>query len=194
MTAVLNPSQYPTAAGLPAGAVDRIAAAIEHGGVDVLERALVELREDGVFDEQRCFVDPLPDRYSRRLVWRDEYARFVVVGMSWAPEQSAALHDHGGFWGGEIVVAGTMRERLYRCTARDDFGHYRFAEAADRLADAGSAGMLAPPHEYHTFGNAGSTVARTLHVYSGDLVAANLFLPESGAWYRAQRTVLKYDE
>lgn len=177
---------------LPA-ALEAVSAAVRSDRVTALAATLAELLRSGALDGESMYVPPRPDRYSRNLIWRDPAARFVMIGMSWAPGQGSALHDHDGLWGAEIVVDGTMRETRYHLAARDGASRYRFTDAQTRECARGSVGVLAPPLEYHRFGNAGDSIARTVHVYCGDLTKAQLFTRETGEWYRAEPIDLRYD-
>jgi predicted metal-dependent enzyme (double-stranded beta helix superfamily) len=176
----------------PTRIVESIGRAMRDDRVTSLAVALSDLRNTGAFDDDALFAPPLPERYSRKLIWRDPAGRFIIVGMSWAPGQGSALHDHGGLWGGEIVVAGAMREKTFRLAERRD-DRYRFEQTADRQASLGCVGALNPPLDYHEFGNPGTRVARTVHVYSGDLSEARRFLPEGASWYRPCPVALAYD-
>jgi 3-mercaptopropionate dioxygenase len=158
-----------------------------------LAPALVRGLADGAFDGPDLFVPPLRDRYSRKLIWHDPDDAFVVIGMSWAPGQISPPHDHGGLWGGEIVVAGTMGETTFRFVGKDDCGRCRLVPHRHRLAPVGTVSMLLPPFEYHTVGNVGEIVARTVHVYRGNLESAQAFSAEGGDWYRPRRIELHYD-
>src|SRR5947209_574882 len=114
-------------AELPTGFSSVIAAltqAVKSERVTTLASALAGLLKTGAFEDERLYVRPLRTRYARKLIWRDPGNRFEVVGMSWAPGQASPLHDHGGLWGGEIVVSGTMRETRYRLLERVDPTHY----------------------------------------------------------------------
>jgi predicted metal-dependent enzyme (double-stranded beta helix superfamily) len=177
---------------MPLALVEPIRRAIKEDRVTTLARTVVRLGESGAFDAD-LFLVPNAERYARRLIWRDPDDRFVVVGMTWAPGQRSALHDHGGVWGVEIVVRGTMMETAYRVCERDDFGRIRFERERDRICEEGSAGVLVPPHDHHVFGNVGSTTAHTIHVYGGAFARSTMFLPEADGFCREQTVTLGYD-
>jgi len=167
--------------------VDEMLAPIERAirtdRVTALAAALARLDEAGAFDDPALFASPLPHRYARRPIACDPLGRFVVLAMSWAPAQSSPLHDHAGLWGAEIVVAGTMREKTFRLIERDGRDRYRFSPERERVAAKGEVGIVIPPLEYHEFGNAGDTPARTVHVYAGDLRRCRSYVAgEDGAW------------
>jgi 3-mercaptopropionate dioxygenase len=174
-------------------AIREICRTIAGGGVTLLPDLLAQLQQAGLLDEEGWFAPPLPDRYSRRLIWRDPARRFVVVGMSWAAGQSSALHDHNGLWGAEVVVSGTLHETVFELIARGAECRYRFDVLASRIARPGSVSTITPPAEYHILGNPGPKIARTLHVYGGELSSARIFTKEDGAWYRAGVAQLHYD-
>jgi len=180
-------------AELPTRCTEAIAEAVKNDRVTALASALAGLLATGALDDERLYLDPLQGHYSRKLIWRDPEHCFVIVGMSWAPGQGSPLHDHDGLWGGEIVVSGTMHETRFRLVEREVTSRYRFEPEQSRLSTRGSLGMLVPPLEYHEFRNVDDCVARTVHVYGGDLTRAQMFTHEAGEWYRAKHIKLSYD-
>ena len=167
--------------------------AVASDRVTILAGTLARLARAGALDRDEFYPAPRPERYTRKLVWRDPAARFIIVGMTWNPGHAGALHDHAGLWGSEIVVDGTMEERAFRVKERDEAGRYRFVLTRHREMPAGAVGTVSPPIEYHAFGNAGGAVARTVHVYAGDLLQAQTFASVDGEWYAARSTALHYD-
>jgi predicted metal-dependent enzyme (double-stranded beta helix superfamily) len=174
------------------GAIAAIATAIKSDRITALAATLTGLLAAGAFDAQELYRHPHRDHQARNLIWRDPAGRFVVVGISWAPGHVSPLHDHDGLWGGEIVVSGTMHETRFRMLERHA-SRYRFGRERPQVNARGSVGMLTPPLEYHAFGNAADSIARTIHVYAGDLTKAHVFSGEGGEWYRAQAVSLTYD-
>jgi predicted metal-dependent enzyme (double-stranded beta helix superfamily) len=174
--------------------VEPIRRAVEDDRVTSLASAVAGLVESGTFADPDLYASPRSERYTRRLVWRDPKNRFVVVAMTWAPGQSAALHDHGGVWGVEIVAGGTMCETAYTVVERDPAGgRVRFARGPERIAVKGSAGVLYPPFDHHTFGNVGTEPAHTLHVYGGAYVRLKTFAAEADGWHRESDVALEFD-
>jgi 3-mercaptopropionate dioxygenase len=174
-------------------AIREISWIIARGEVTLLPELLARLQRAGLLDQESWFAPPLRERYSRRLIWRDPGRRFVVVGMSWAAGQSSVLHDHNGLWGAEVVVSGTMQETFFQLVGREAERLYRFDALGSRIAQAGSVSVVAPPTEYHILGNPGPKLARTVHVYCGELSSALTFTKENGNWYRAGVAQLQYD-
>ncbi|HTU69805.1 MAG TPA: cysteine dioxygenase family protein [Candidatus Baltobacteraceae bacterium] len=172
--------------------VTPIARAVREDRVTALAGVLAALHQSGLFGRE-LFAPARAERYSRRLIWRDPDERFVVVAMTWAPGQGSPLHDHAGLWGAEIVVDGTMSETIYELVGRDEDGAYRFVRGLHRVSNHGTVGVLIPPLEYHDFGNAGQTVAHSLHVYGGDLKTANAFTEQDDGRWSARRVDLRYD-
>ena len=170
-----------------------IARAMKDDRVTALAAALRRVFEEGALEGSAFFGPPRPDRYRRKLVWRDPDDGFVIVGMTWAPGQSSPLHDHAGLWGGEIVASGAFEEVTFALMERDTEGRCRFRELETRIAGAGSVSILNPPFEYHALRNAGDVPAHTLHVYSGELARSHAFVPANGDWYLARTTELRYD-
>ncbi len=142
---------------------------------------------------RKLFHPLVAGHYARKLIFRDPRERFVVVGMTWGIGHASPLHDHAGLWGAEIVVDGTMSETLFTLLERAADGRYRFEAGTHRIAEAGAVGLLIPPLEYHDFSNVGTNVARTLHVYGGDLTSSNAFARDPDGLWSARRVELHYD-
>jgi 3-mercaptopropionate dioxygenase len=169
-----------------------IAQAVKDDRVTSLAGVLAQLCEQGVLGPE-LFLPARPDHYSRRLIFADPQDRFVVVGMTWAAGQGSPLHDHAGLWGAEIIVDGVMSETMFHLLDRDAGGRYRFERGMHRVSGRGTVGVLIPPLEYHDFGNAGTTVAHSLHVYGGELKSAQCFAEDADGWWNARRVDLRYD-
>jgi 3-mercaptopropionate dioxygenase len=169
-----------------------IARAVRDDRVTSLAATLADLVVRDAFGPE-CFLPPNPGRYARNLIWHDPDGAFVIVGMTWAPGQGSPLHDHAGLWGAEVVVDGTMSETLFTLTERGGDGRYRFERGPHRVNARGTVGVLIPPLEYHDFGNSGSTVAHTLHVYGGDLSSSQAFADDGDGWWSPRRVELRYD-
>jgi predicted metal-dependent enzyme (double-stranded beta helix superfamily) len=169
-----------------------IARAVRDDRVTSLAGVLAQLSEQGAFLPE-LFLPPRSDHYSRKLIWHDPQDRFVIVGMTWAPGQGSPLHDHAGLWGAEIVVDGVMSETMFALADHGADGRYRFVRGVHRVSGRGTVGVLIPPLEYHDFGNAGTAVAHSLHVYGGDLKSAQSFAEDADGWWTARRVDLRYD-
>jgi 3-mercaptopropionate dioxygenase len=168
-----------------------IARAAEHADVASLAAALEGLESAGALTDA-LFLPPRPQHYARNLIYRHAEAQFIVVAMTWGPGQGSPLHDHAGLWGAEIVAKGTMNETTYELLEHDG-DRYRFARGTQRDAGPGAVSKLIPPLEYHAYGNAGSGVAHTLHVYGGELRSSHAFTEHDDGWWSARRADLHYD-
>ncbi len=173
--------------------VTAIERAIEDDRLTTLAQTMAQLSESGALNQPGLFASPKSQHYVRRLIKRDPHDRFIIVGMTWAPGQCSMLHNHGGVWGAEIVVSGVMRESAYRLVDRDMRGRYRFMYERERILEPSSVGALAPPHDYHVFGNAGSGTAYTLHVYIGSMTKSTSFVADDDGWWNAREMRLSYD-
>ena len=169
-----------------------IARAVKDHHVDALGEALATLCAAGAL-APALFLPPRSDRYARNLIWREPEGAFIVVGMTWAVGQGSPLHDHAGLWGAEIVVDGQMHQTPFELTARGHDGRYRFERGEHYVSGCGTLGLIEPPKEYHDFGNAGDSVAHSLHVYCGDLTSAQTFSKDADGWWTARRVGLRYD-
>jgi len=169
-----------------------IAQAVEDQRVDALGEALATLCSRGVITPQ-MFLPPRADRYARNLLWRCPRSTFIVVAMTWAPGQGSPLHDHAGLWGAEIVIDGEMHETVFDFAGKGADGRFRFERGMHRRSRRGTLGLISPPKEYHNFGNAGSDVAHSLHVYSGELSTAHTYSEDADGWWTARQVGLRYD-
>ncbi|MGD9904007.1 MAG: cysteine dioxygenase [Vicinamibacterales bacterium] len=170
------------AAGLAdAGAITaRIKADLE----DLLGRGAIQLPD--------ALVAPRADGYARRLLHRDPAGRYTAVVMTWGPGQATAVHDHGGLWCVEGVVAGEILVTQYDVVRHADGTATVVAGPAVR-AGIGTAGRLIPPTDYHVLGNALSdTASVTLHVYGGSLDDCLVFVPGPDGRFREEARQLSY--
>ena len=62
---------------------------------------------------QPVFLEPVPDSYARRLLYRDPKGSFTVVIMVWGEGQSTPIHDHAGLWCVECVYRGCIQVDSY---------------------------------------------------------------------------------
>jgi predicted metal-dependent enzyme (double-stranded beta helix superfamily) len=180
-------------ADLPAGVVERLARAVASDRAGSVAHALAVLGKRGAFDEHALYAAPDAARYSRRSLWRDPAGRFAVVSMTWLPGQGTPVHDHAGRWGAELVVSGVMRETTYRIVARGDDGRLRLDAAAPVTVGAREVGAIVPTVDVHAFHNAGSRIARTVHVYSTLRDACTIFAAGDDGWWSARRIDLTTD-
>jgi len=169
-----------------------IARAVKSDRTATLAGVLAGLCEAGALRPE-LFAPANPDHYARRLIWRDPRGRFVAVAITWAPGQGSPLHDHAGLWGAEIVVDGVMNETMFELIERDAGHRYRFRRGTHRQCRKGAVGVLVPPREYHDFGNDGTEIAHSFHVYGGDLRSAHTFSECGDGWWTSRRVDLGYD-
>ncbi|MEO8196638.1 MAG: cysteine dioxygenase family protein [Thermoanaerobaculia bacterium] len=195
-------SHQPHPAGI-AELIHQLDRAVELGDVHrttaAVKRALSDLIRAGRIQLPQRYFEPLSHTYARRLLHRDDARGYDAIVMTWGPGQGTALHDHGGIWCVEGVVAGEMSVVQYEIVEPAGAGAapapeahnglYRFAERGRVHALAGSSGALIPPFEYHTLTNAlPDRVSVTLHVYGGEMKLCHLFEPaEDGRFRRVEK-------
>ena len=139
------------------------------------------------------FLEPVPDGYARRCLFKDPEGRFTVVAMVWAAGQSTPLHDHAGSWCVECVYQGRIRVESYEMTEEQN-GRARFKGVGTIDAGIGGAGALIPPFEYHTLANPFEETAVTVHVYQGELTWCHSFEPtDDPEWFTRERHDLVYN-
>lgn len=140
------------------------------------------------------FLAPAPDRYARRLLYRDPEVRYTVLAMVWGPGQGTALHDHAGTWCVECVYRGRIRVTSYSVRGGDpELDLVRFEPETVVMAGVGEAGALIPPFEYHRLENPDETAAVTIHVYGGEMTFCHVYEPCEGG-YRRTFKELRYTE
>jgi predicted metal-dependent enzyme (double-stranded beta helix superfamily) len=134
------------------------------------------------------YLEPVPERYARRLLHRDPKGRYTVIAMVWGPGQSTPLHDHAGIWCVEGVYQGRITVTSYSVRGGNpETGVVQFEKEKEIVAGPGVAGSLIPPFEYHVIANADQTPTVTIHVYGGEMDHCHIFSPVAGGHRREYR-------
>lgn len=174
--------------------VESALAAGPHAAVAALvkERLKRRIVEDAL-EIPEAATTCLPERYARRLLYRDSDGRFSVVAMAWGPGQRAALHDHDGSWCVEGVLAGAVVSEAWILKGEEE-GGLRFVRGRTTLATVGDTAAIFPPFEHHVFGNAVEDVsAVTLHVYGPEILRCRTYVRGDGELYSKCERTLCYD-
>ncbi|TQK28554.1 cysteine dioxygenase family protein [Arthrobacter sp. SLBN-53] len=140
-------------------------------------------RYDRLIDRDRL---PIDERWYRRLYGDDELDIWLI---SWVPDKSTELHDHGGSLGALTVVSGALRETRWDGTELRN----RQLEAGDQAAfplgwvhdvvwarESVSAGGVTVP----------STPTLSVHAYSPPLTAMSYYSVTERNTLRRSRTEL----
>ncbi|MHB8636899.1 MAG: cysteine dioxygenase family protein [Fimbriimonadaceae bacterium] len=133
------------------------------------------------------FLQPVAERYARRLVHRDPALRYTVVAMVWGHGQGTPLHDHDGHWCVECVYRGRIRVVSYSPVGDPDASVVDFRPEREIIAGIADAGALIPPFDYHTIANADAAPSVTLHVYGEEMSQCTIFVPTEGGYRRETR-------
>ena len=159
-----------------------------------LRGSLCQFMSSGEVRLPDCVFVPCAEHYARRELYRSEEHGYCVVAMTWAPGQGTPIHDHDGMWCVEGVWHGALDIEKYDLLEQVD-QRYHFTAIGSIQANAGSAGSLIPPHEYHSIRNPSSdTVTISLHVYAGPMLRCAVFQPLTGSeWYSRDMRVLALD-
>ena len=161
---------------------------------------VMEVLSDSI-GEGNCPLDPVLLRpvdsgYGRRLLHHDPAGAYSIVLMIWDHGQGTPLHDHSGMWCVEGVCQGCITvsnyDRLPNLDSGSDIFDFDLKEMME--AGVGEAGRLIPPFDYHTIHNAGSELAATIHVYGGEVLRCNTFLPREGGGYQLEVRELCYND
>lgn len=147
------------------------------------------------FELPSSVLKPMPDRYARRLIHRDEALGYSIVAMTWGPCQSTPIHDHAGMWCVEGVCAGSIDVLQFELMEQETDQRFRFESRNSYMAGIGSAGCLIPPYEYHLIANpCDRNPAVSLHIYGGDMDHCQIFVREQKTdWYQKVTKELSFD-
>ncbi len=167
---------------------DAVAARDDESRCLHVKQVLIDAVTGGRMSIPAPYLEPMPDRYARRLLHRDPAGRYTVIAMVWGQGQGTPLHDHAGIWCVECVYRGRIHVTSYSVRGGDpDKGIVRFEKEAEITAGPGEAGALIPPFEYHVIANADPTPSVTIHVYGGEMTHCHIFSPVTGGHRREFR-------
>ncbi|MFK8053256.1 MAG: cysteine dioxygenase [Woeseiaceae bacterium] len=163
---------------------------------DHIKTELCKMIRSRAFELPASVLQPMPDRYARRLIHRDEEKGYSIVAMTWGPCQSTPIHDHSGMWCVEGVCAGTIDVLQFELMEQDADQRFRFESRNSYMAGIGSAGCLIPPYEYHLIANpCDRNPAVSLHIYGGDMHQCQVFVQEQQTeWYQKVTKDLSFDD
>jgi len=137
-------------------------------------------------------VDPV-HRWSQRLHADDHLDVWLI---SWATDQAAELHDHGGSIGALTVVQGSLTE--WRWTAGSDDDSHCPAEELPargpglrrRALDPGRSVAFGLGH-VHDVSNRAAPTAVSVHAYSPPLSAMSYYGVEAGVLRRTRSELIE---
>lgn len=180
--------------------IRRVDKATVAGGDDVRCRQVMKALSDCI-GSGNCPIDsdllkPVASGYGRRLLHKDSCGTYSIVLMVWDTNQGTPLHDHSGMWCVEGVCKGRITVENYDRLPNLDSGSnlYNFEKKESIEAGIGEAGRLIPPFDYHTIHNFGSELAATIHVYGGEVLSCNTFIPKKDGGYHLEVRELSYNE
>ncbi|HEY2205490.1 MAG TPA: cysteine dioxygenase family protein [Pseudonocardia sp.] len=119
-----------------------------------------------------------PDNRWYRLLSSDGYVDVWLI--SWAREQAAELHDHGGSMGALTVVRGELTEQRWSA---------EHAGLRTRSLRAGTS-VSFPLGHVHDVMNTDPAPAVSVHAYSPPLTAMSYYRVEPGGLLRRTRSEL----
>ena len=181
---------------------DALLAVIDTAYAQASDEALTHSLRDGLCRLIReravslpeCVFEPVEGHYARRELFACAERGTTVVAMTWAPGQGTPIHDHCGLWCVEGVWQGQLEITRYELE-EEDGERTRFSKHETLIAEAGSAGSLLPPHEYHTIRNPQpDRVSISLHVYQRAMGTCATFEPVGGDWYQRGSKSLCLDQ
>ncbi|WDS36539.1 cysteine dioxygenase family protein [Pseudoxanthomonas sp.] len=173
------PLQFPGKDRLIRALDAAVALGDDHAVAEALRDTLASLIVDTHVQLPALVQQPAEDHYARRELYVSPEHGYSVVAMTWGPRQGTQIHDHAGVWCVEGVWQGQLEITQYALAEHVDSA-YRFTAADTQLAEAGSAGALIPPHEYHTIRNASDAdIAVSLHVYKHSLDRCGIYLADA---------------
>ena len=102
------------------------------------------------------YEHPISDSYGRRLIYAD--SNFELMGMSWAPGDFSAIHDHGYTQWGAVQVFGPAEHAVFRI---DEDRIYTLSRMQFKPGD-----VVGVSHSLvHQMGNPTDEYFMSLHVY-----------------------------
>ncbi len=110
--------------------------------------------------------NPSAREFTRSLIYRHPDLGFAVVATVWKPGQGTPVHDHGGVWGVEGVLEGTVRVIQYDVVGTEHSDEeIRIRQGRRIEARPGDIERLVPPFGHHRMVNVSDTPATTIHVF-----------------------------
>lgn len=159
-----------------------------------VKSALKDLASEGASWIPDDYMVGSSESYSRRILHRCPEGSYSVMLMVWRPGQGTSIHDHAGKWCVECVVRGEVEVVSYHLKGRQGDLH-QFEERDTQRTEVGDVGVLIPPNEYHRLANVSDQTAATIHVYEGELLWCNTFLPtDTRGTFRRERCTLTCDD
>jgi 3-mercaptopropionate dioxygenase len=151
-----------------------------------VKKVLEDIVTSGGAFVPEALLEPVRDRYARRLLHRDPQGRYTVLVMVWGVGQQTPLHDHAGIWCVECVYRGVIAVSSYSVRGGDpEKDRVKFEREKVVRAGPGEAGALIPPFEYHVIANPTDQSAVTIHVYGGEMTHCHIFEPmDDGTFLR----------
>ena len=135
-------------------------------------------------------LQPDPDGYARRELYRSPDHGYQVLAMTWGPGQGSSVHDHADTWGVEAVLRGRLEVSDYSAGAHAGGLEHLHARDRHSLEDGRVIGLL-PPHDLHACRNPGARdTAVTLHIYGTPLEEVRRYVHVEGDLYRPERVRL----
>lgn len=108
------------------------------------------------------------DRFRRHPITGAKALGRSALVMYWPPGHATLPHDHGGMWGIEIVLDGTLHVDEFARAGSDDAPS--LSKVRSLYLGIGDAAVFTSPRYVHRCRNLSNTAATlTLHVYGGVL-------------------------
>lgn len=162
--------------------------------VNHIRRALTNSINQGLIELPAICFKSRKDHYARHLMHVCPKYGYSIIVMTWGPNQGTLIHDHSGLWCVEGVISGQLEINQYEITKQQE-DKYWFEHVACINANAGTAGSLLPPHEYHTIENTDSNnPAVSMHIYSQAMISCHVFHQQDDGSYLCQEKQLSTDD
>lgn len=116
------------------------------------------------FEPFRVFSE---EKYTRNLVFRNDFAEVLVLG--WIPAQESLIHDHDGSHGVVRVFEGSICETKFQ---RDE--EMKIREISKMEASVGMMTSVSEP-DIHHLKNTSAQNSLTVHVYAPPLKRLHIF-------------------
>lgn len=145
------------------------------GDLDALRDALVALAWDEQAPRASVFQQlGAEDRFRRHPIASIESIGCSALLMYWPPGHATLPHDHGGLWGIEVVIDGTIA--INEFVREGDKADAPLAQTTALHLGVGDAAVFESERYVHRCRNLSNVQPTlTLHVYGGVLDAFNTF-------------------
>ncbi len=132
------------------------------------------------------------DRFRRHPLASIESIGCSALLMYWPPGHATLPHDHGGLWGIEVVIDGTLA--IHEFVRQGDSADAKLAATTTLHLGVGDAASFESARYIHRCRNLSNVhPTLTLHIYGGVLDAFNTFIQDQAGACLTQSVTPRVD-